>query len=51
MLATTLTLVNVEQLNNFCHCPIFPDQLLRDSLYRYMKRFGITSENQTADQD
>jgi PAS domain S-box-containing protein len=25
--------------------------IARDSLYRYMKRFGITSENQTADQD
>ena len=25
--------------------------IARDSLYRYMKRFGIMSENQTADQD
>jgi len=25
--------------------------IARDSLYRYMKRFGITSENHTSDQD
>ena len=25
--------------------------IARDSLYRHMKRFGITSENRTADQD
>ncbi len=25
--------------------------IARDSLYRHMKRFGITSENRTADED